>query len=142
MSMTTRPLGPSSIDTTRNPDNPRIHVQSRRDPTRPPLLVAHQERTPSNPGWQSGIAFRHAKTFGRRPAIRASHVPGAAGVKAEARRGRALCGALTPGSTGLSCRSPAVVIVVLKSTNSPFWRTVEPALHNVRHVLKRLLITN
>ena len=49
-----RPLSASSIVTTRNPDNPRIHVQSRRDPTGPPLLVAHQERTTSNPGWHVG----------------------------------------------------------------------------------------
>src|SRR5919201_6358952 len=51
MRITNRPLSLSSIVTTRNPDRPRIHVQSRRDPTGPPLLVAHQERTPSNPGW-------------------------------------------------------------------------------------------
>src|SRR5215831_10934209 len=36
---------------TRKPGKPRIHVQSRRGPTCPPLLVAHQERTPSNSGW-------------------------------------------------------------------------------------------
>jgi hypothetical protein len=46
-----RPSSPSSIVTTRNPQSPRTHVQSRRDPTCPPLLLARQERTPFNPGW-------------------------------------------------------------------------------------------
>lgn len=41
-----------STRSTRNPGSPRIHVQSRRDPTRPPWLVAQQERTtPGGAKW-------------------------------------------------------------------------------------------
>jgi hypothetical protein len=38
---------------TRNPDSPRIRVQSRRDPTRPPV-VAHQKKTTRIVGCQVG----------------------------------------------------------------------------------------
>jgi hypothetical protein len=67
----------SSIVTTRNPDKPRIHVQSRRDPTGPPLLVAHQERTPSHSGWPRGIALlRPGRRADRPPQVRSAQVAG------------------------------------------------------------------
>ena len=47
----------SLIVVTRNPGKPRIHVQSRCDPTRPPLLVAHQERTTPGGPVPRGIAL-------------------------------------------------------------------------------------
>src|SRR5262249_45322314 len=98
--ITRRPLSPSSMVTTRNPDNPRIHVQSRRDPTGPPLLVAHQERTPSNPGWPMWDRASSSRPPSRPPtptAVRAG-------------------GRVSP------------QIAVLKSVNSPF-STVNSANH-------------
>ena len=56
-----------SAVTTRNAANPKIHVQWRRDPTGPPLLVAHQERTPSNSGWPPGIARATSRPPSRPP---------------------------------------------------------------------------
>src|SRR5262249_2472898 len=47
-----------SIRSTRKPGNPRIQVQSRGDPTRrPPLLLAHQERTTPHGSVPTGIAL-------------------------------------------------------------------------------------
>jgi hypothetical protein len=54
-----------SAVTTRNPANPKIHVQSRRDPTGPPLLFAHQEKmTPDGP---VHVGSRFAKYYVRTP---------------------------------------------------------------------------
>src|ERR671937_2359673 len=44
------------ISTTRKPSNPRIQVHSRSDPTRPPLLVTHQEKT--TPGGPVSVGSR------------------------------------------------------------------------------------
>src|SRR5262249_33194937 len=126
MRIISRPFAAASIVTTRNPDSPRIHVQSPRDPTRPPLLVAHQERTPSK--FRMAKWDRVASNGNRgRPAITAIAVPRGPGVKAGARRGRVLCGALTPGNTGRRSSSPAVPqdgeIAVLKSAKSRFSET-------------------
>jgi hypothetical protein len=82
---------------TRKPSRPRIRVHTRCDPTRPPLLVAHQEKTPSNPRRPVGSRF----VFSRGPAVRAGDVLRGVGVQAEARRGRASRGDWMPASTGL-----------------------------------------
>src|SRR5262249_32688507 len=54
ISITNRPSSSRSRATTRYSATPSIHVQSRSDPTRPPWLSAHQEKTPSNSGWRVG----------------------------------------------------------------------------------------
>src|SRR5438132_13226180 len=68
-----------SVVTTRNPAKPRIHVQSRRDPTGPPLLFAHQEKmTPDGPvhvGSPNGIhAEARRRVADDRNASPAEHV--------------------------------------------------------------------
>jgi hypothetical protein len=61
--------------TTRNPDKPRIHVQSRRDPTGPPLLFAHQEKmTPDGPVPRRIASGNQLKIARRRIPIRWPHV--------------------------------------------------------------------
>src|SRR5262245_60736392 len=57
----------------RSTDQPSLRIDHRHVMTRPPLLVAHQERTPSNSGWPRRIApHRPSRRADRRPQQRSA----------------------------------------------------------------------
>jgi len=98
----------SSTRDTRKPPSPKIRVQSASDPTRPPSLFAHQEKTPSDPPMASGIALpRPGRRAGRPPQQRPAQAAGSSAQIVALKSAKSPETALPPESRSSELRSVA-----------------------------------